>query len=45
MSDRGGVPAGARTIDLGDLTLLPGLMDAHTALTYDISGRLGDPGR
>jgi imidazolonepropionase-like amidohydrolase len=33
-----GVPAGARTIDLGDLTLLPGLIDAHTHLTYDISG-------
>jgi imidazolonepropionase-like amidohydrolase len=34
----GGVPAGARTVDLGDLTLLPGLIDAHTHLTYDISG-------
>ena len=34
----GGVPAGASTIDLGDLTLLPGLIDAHTHLTYDISG-------
>src|SRR6476619_1699715 len=34
----GGVPAGARTIDLGDLTLLPGLIDAHTHLTEDISG-------
>jgi imidazolonepropionase-like amidohydrolase len=32
------VPSGARTIDLGDLTLLPGLIDAHTHLTYDISG-------
>ncbi len=32
------VPAGARTIDLGDLTLLPGLIDAHTHLTMDISG-------
>jgi imidazolonepropionase-like amidohydrolase len=32
------VPAGARTIDLGDLTLLPGLIDAHTHLTADISG-------
>src|SRR5829696_6711359 len=32
------VPAGARTIDLGDLTLLPGLIDAHTHLTFDISG-------
>jgi imidazolonepropionase-like amidohydrolase len=25
-------------IDLGDMTLLPGLMDAHTHLTFDISG-------
>ena len=34
----GGVPAGAPTIDLGDLTLLPGLIDAHTHLTGDIQG-------
>ncbi len=35
------VPAGAQTIDLGDATLLPGFIDAHT----HISGRvLGDPG-
>ncbi|HJU66341.1 MAG TPA: amidohydrolase family protein, partial [Gemmatimonadaceae bacterium] len=34
------VPAGARTVDLGDATLLPGLIDAHT----HIIGRvLGDP--
>src|SRR5215213_5326018 len=32
------LPTGARTIDLGDLTLLPGLIDAHTHLTSDISG-------
>src|SRR4051794_1544223 len=32
------LPPGARTIDLGDLTLLPGLIDAHTHLTMDISG-------
>ncbi|HTK43634.1 MAG TPA: amidohydrolase family protein [Gemmatimonadales bacterium] len=29
---------GARVIDLGDVTLLPGLIDAHVHLTYDISG-------
>ncbi len=31
-------PAGAETVDLGDLTLLPGLIDAHTHLTGDIEG-------
>ena len=35
------VPAGAQVIELGDATLLPGFIDAHT----HISGRvLGDPG-
>jgi imidazolonepropionase-like amidohydrolase len=32
------LPRDARTIDLGDMTLLPGLIDAHTHLTDDISG-------
>src|SRR6185295_12318646 len=32
------VPGNARTIDLGDLTLLPGLIDAHTHLTGDMEG-------
>ena len=30
------VPAGAKTIDLGTATLLPGLIDAHTHLFLDI---------
>ena len=29
---------GARVIDLGDVTLLPGLMDVHVHLTDDLSG-------
>ncbi|MFQ5876077.1 MAG: amidohydrolase family protein [Acidobacteriota bacterium] len=29
-------PPGARAIELGDVTLLPGLIDAHTHLTYDL---------
>src|SRR3954468_11457679 len=31
----GAVPAGAQVVDLGDVTLLPGLIDAHTHLTSE----------
>ena len=31
----GPVPAGAEVIDLGDVTLLPGVIDAHTHLTFE----------
>lgn len=34
------VPSGARTIDLGDATLLPGFIDSHTHI---IGRELGDP--
>jgi imidazolonepropionase-like amidohydrolase len=34
----GAAPAGAETIDLGDVTLMPGLIDMHTHLTSDIEG-------
>jgi imidazolonepropionase-like amidohydrolase len=34
----GDVPTGASVINLGDVTLLPGLMDAHTHLGYDLEG-------
>src|SRR5262249_33357468 len=30
------VPSGARTIDLGHATLLPGLIDSHTHLLTDV---------
>ena len=32
------IPSSARVIDLGDATLCPGFMDAHTHLTADFSG-------
>jgi imidazolonepropionase-like amidohydrolase len=35
------IPAGARVIDLGDVTLLPGLIDSHTHLLISRSGDYG----
>jgi imidazolonepropionase-like amidohydrolase len=35
-------PDGAQVIDLGDATLSPGFMDAHTHLTLDFSGNYND---
>src|SRR5881394_3152644 len=36
------IPEGAQVIDLGDATLSPGFMDAHTHLTADFSGNYNE---
>jgi len=36
----GNAPAGAKVIDLGDVTLLPGFMDMHTHLSLQISANM-----
>jgi imidazolonepropionase-like amidohydrolase len=36
------IPPGAQVIDLGDATLSPGFMDAHTHLTSDFSGNYNE---
>jgi imidazolonepropionase-like amidohydrolase len=40
------IPAGTEVINLGDVTLLPGLIDAHTHITYhfDETGHFGSRG-
>jgi len=39
------LPARARTLNLGDVTLLPGLIDLHTHITYDPADLLPKLGR
>src|SRR5438552_10768344 len=34
----GATPANAQVIDLGDVTLLPGFIDAHTHIAFEFSG-------
>src|SRR5689334_8171746 len=36
------IPKGAQVIDLGDATLSPGFMDAHTHLTLDYTGNFNE---
>jgi imidazolonepropionase-like amidohydrolase len=36
------IPQGAQVIDLGDATLSPGFMDAHTHLTFDFTGNFNE---
>ena len=36
------IPSDAQIIDLGDATLSPGFMDAHTHLTFDYSGNYNE---
>jgi imidazolonepropionase-like amidohydrolase len=36
------IPSGAQVIDLGDATLSPGFMDAHTHVTFDFTGNFNE---
>jgi imidazolonepropionase-like amidohydrolase len=42
VSEGGSAPAGAQVIELGDVTLLPGLIDVHVHLTSDPSTSTGN---
>jgi imidazolonepropionase-like amidohydrolase len=42
VSEGGSAPAGAKVIDLGDVTLLPGLIDVHVHLTADPTTSTGN---
>ncbi len=36
------IPSDAKVIDLGDVTLSPGFMDAHTHVTFDFTGNFNE---
>src|SRR5438874_5315022 len=36
------IPSDAKVLDLGDMTLSPGFMDAHTHLTLDFTGNFNE---
>jgi imidazolonepropionase-like amidohydrolase len=42
VTSKGPIPAGAKIIDLGHYTGIPGLIDAHTHMTYSWNPGLGD---
>ena len=42
VSEGGTAPAGAKVVDLGDVTLLPGLIDVHVHLTADPTTSTGN---
>jgi imidazolonepropionase-like amidohydrolase len=42
VSEGGAAPAGAKVVDLGDVTLMPGLIDVHVHLTADPTTSTGN---